>query len=176
MDTFDDTQEPFRRNQEPRDRVTSSQRNRAVNPSELVDQVVGVTKNLGSVVGKEARAMAGRVTAQLSETAEAGVGRGAESLSNLGKAFQAAGREIAPESPGLARTLDDVASQVDSFADTIRGRSLSELVSGAAELAKRNPTLFLAGTIAAGFVASRFIRSTASGNTDRFSSNDFSQG
>jgi hypothetical protein len=136
-------------------------------PNELVDQVVDITKNLGSVMGKEARSMAGRVTEQLSETAEAGVERGADALGSFVRAMQAAGREIEPESPTLARTLDDVAINVEGFADTIRGRSLSDLVTSAAELARRNPTLFVAGTILAGFAVSRFVRSTgqtASGN------------
>ena len=136
-------------------------RNRSASPSELVDHVVDATKNIGSVVGNEARAMAGRVTEQLSETAEAGVDRGADALGSFVRAMQAAGREIGPESPGLARTLDDVATNVESFADTIRGRSLTQLVSSAAELARRNPTVFLAGTIIAGFAVSRFVRSTA---------------
>jgi hypothetical protein len=129
-------------------------------PTELVDQVVDITKNLGAVMGKEARAMAGRVTEQLSETAEAGVDRGADALGSFVRAMQAAGREIEPESPALARTLDDVASNVEGFAETIRGRSLSDLVSSAAELARRNPTIFVAGTILAGFAVSRFVRST----------------
>jgi ABC-type transporter Mla subunit MlaD len=138
----------------------------SANPSELVEEVVGVTKNLGAAVGKEARAMAGRVTEQLSETAEAGVDRGADALGHFVRAMQAAGREIEPEAPGLARTLDDVASNVDGFAETIRGRSLSELASSAAELARRNPTIFLAGTIIAGFAVSRFVRSTAPASSE----------
>jgi hypothetical protein len=145
---------------------THDRRNGSADPSELVEQVVGVTKNLGAAIGKEARAMAGRVTEQLSETAEAGVDRGADTLGQFVRAMQAAGREIGPEAPGLARTLDDVASNVDGFADSIRGRSLSELVSSAAELARRNPTMFLAGTIVAGFAVSRFVRSTAPASSE----------
>ena len=139
--------------------------NDSTKPGELVDQVVNITKNLGSVVGKEARAMAGRVTEQLSETAEASVDRGADSLGSFVRAMQAAGREIEPESPGLARTLNDVATNVDNFAETVRGRSLSDLVSSASDLAKRNPTIFLAGAIAAGFVVSRFMKSAATTET-----------
>lgn len=171
MDTYDENQNRFG-DPDFSGQGPAFQPKGTTNPYELVDQVVGVAQNLGTVVGKEARAMAGRVTEQLSQTAEAGVGRGADSLASLGKAFQAAGREIAPEAPGLARTLDDVAGQMDRFAESIRDRSLSELVAGAAELAKRNRTLFLAGTVAAGFLASRFIRSTASA-TSSFDDNDY---
>jgi hypothetical protein len=147
-------------------------RNSAGKPAELVDQVMEVTKNLSAVVGKEARAMAGRVTEQLGETAEASVNRGADALGSFVRAMQAAGREIEPEAPGLARTLDDVASNVDGFAETIRDRSLSDLVSSAAELARRNPTLFVAGTILAGFAVSRFVRSTAPSTRDEGGSSD----
>jgi hypothetical protein len=75
--------------------------------------------------------------------------------------MQAAGKEVTTESPGLANSIDEAASHVEAFADTIRGRTLSELASSAAELAKRNPTVFLAGAIAAGFAVSRFVRSSA---------------
>lgn len=134
-------------------------------PSELVDQVLDVSKNLGGVVGKEARAVMGRVTEQLSETAEAGVDRGADALGSLVRAMQAAGKEVTAESPGLANSIDEAASHVEAFADTIRGRTVSELASSAAELAKRNPTVFLAGAIAAGFAVSRFVRSSAQAAT-----------
>ncbi|MBL8895873.1 MAG: hypothetical protein JNJ53_14820 [Rhizobiales bacterium] len=130
-------------------------------PSELVDQVLDASKNLGGVVGKEARAMLGRVTEQVSETAEAGVDRGADALGSLVRAMHAAGNEVNVDSPGLARSIDEAASHVEAFAETIRGRSLSELASSAAELAKRNPTVFLAGAIVAGFAVSRFVRSSA---------------
>ena len=105
--------------------------------------------------------MMGRVTEQLSETAEAGVDRGADALGSLVRAMHAAGNEVNVDSPGLARSIDEAASHVEAFAETIRGRSLSELASSAAELAKRNPTVFLAGAIVAGFAVSRFVRSSA---------------
>jgi hypothetical protein len=129
--------------------------------SELVDQILKVSKNLGSVVGREARSAVNRVTDQLSEKTEAGVDRGANTLGSLAKAMQTAGNEVASESPGLARSLNQAAGHVESFADTIKGQNLSDLTHGAAELARRNPTLFLAGTIAAGFALSRFLRSSS---------------
>jgi len=140
---------------------TAHKKDEPANPSEVVDLVVDVTKNLGSAFGREARAMAGRVSEQLSETVEAGVERGADALGSFVRAMHAAAQEVEPEAPGLARTLDDVARNVDGFADTIRGRTISELVSSAAKLARRNPTIFLAGTILAGFAVSRFVRSSA---------------
>ncbi len=136
--------------------------------SELVDQILDVSKNLGSVVGREARSAVNRVTEQLSDKTEAGVDRGVNALGSLAKAMQTAGNEVASESPGLAKSLNQAANHVESFADTIKGQNLSDLTHGAAELARRNPTLFIAGTIAAGFALSRFLRSTSGteGGTD----------
>lgn len=132
--------------------------------SELVDQILDVSKNLGNVVGREARSAFNRVTEQLSEKTEAGVDCGANTLGSLARAMQTAGDEVATDSPGLARSLNQAAHHVESFADTIKGQSLSDLTHGAAELARRNPSLFLAGTIAAGFALSRFLRSSSATN------------
>lgn len=129
--------------------------------SELVDQILNVSKNLGSVVGREARSAVKRVTDELSEKTEAGVDHGANTLGSLAKAMQTAGNEVAADSPALARSLGQAAGYVENLGDTIKGQNLSELTHGAAELARRNPTLFIAGTIAAGFALSRFLRSSS---------------
>ena len=85
--------------------------------------------------------------------------KGADALSGLVRAMQVAGREIEGEAPSLARNIDRAAEQVENFAASIRGRSVTELFSSAAELAKRHPTTFLAGAVLAGFAVSRFLRS-----------------
>jgi hypothetical protein len=107
----------------------------------------------------EAKDIAGRVSQELSASAEAGVDRGADALSSLVRAMQGARREIEGEAPALARNIERAAEQVENFADSIRGRSVSELFASATDLAKRHPTTFLAGAILAGFAVSRFLRS-----------------
>jgi hypothetical protein len=65
------------------------------------------------------------------------------------------------ETLGLAQGISDVASGLGEFADRMRNKSAEELLQEGARLARQNPLLFLAGTVAVGFALSRFLRASA---------------
>ncbi len=62
---------------------------------------------------------------------------------------------------GLAQGLSDIASNLGDFADRMRNKSAEELLQEGARVARENPMLFLAGTVAVGFALSRFLRASA---------------
>jgi len=64
---------------------------------------------------------------------------------------------------GLAQGLADAASSLGAFADRMRNKSAEELLQEGARVARENPALFLAGTVAVGFALSRFLRASSSG-------------
>ena len=138
----------------------SQKRKKRSDPTLLVEQILGTTRGVASVVSSEARNITGQISQELGASAEAGVEKGADSLSGLVKAMQIAGRELQGDSPALARNIDAAAAHLENFADSIRGRSVTDMFSSASDLARRNPTTFLAGAIIAGFAASRFLRSS----------------
>lgn len=70
------------------------------------------------------------------------------------------------DSLGLAQGISDVASSLGEFADRIRHKSAEELLQEGARLARQNPMLFLAGTVAVGFALSRFLRASAEAASD----------
>jgi hypothetical protein len=72
-----------------------------------------------------------------------------------------AAAELAQQSPTVARYVRDAAKQVDGLSNNIRGRSVSELMHAATDLARSQPALFFAGALAAGFALSRFLKSSA---------------
>lgn len=61
---------------------------------------------------------------------------------------------------GLSHYVVDVADGMQRFAANLRGQNLDELMHQASHLARRNPTLFIAGSIALGFGLTRFIRAS----------------
>jgi hypothetical protein len=71
----------------------------------------------------------------------------------------------AAEEPGhgsvQARVLSAVAGGVSTAADTLRGRSVSEIAADVRDLARRNPAAFAAGAAVAGFVLARFLRASS---------------
>lgn len=62
---------------------------------------------------------------------------------------------------GLSQGLADVATSLGEFADRMRNKSAEELLQEGARVARENPMLFLAGTVAVGFALSRFLRASA---------------
>jgi len=61
----------------------------------------------------------------------------------------------------LAAYATQIADQIKGVADHLRGRSIEELVTDAQSVARRNPGLFLVGSVAVGFAISRFFKATA---------------
>lgn len=66
-----------------------------------------------------------------------------------------------------SRVLSAVAGGVSTAANTLRDRSVSDIVADVRALARRNPGAFAAGAAVAGFALARFLRASAtSGKND----------
>ena len=72
---------------------------------------------------------------------------------------------------GMSDYLSDIAESMSSLAGNLRGKSAEQLLHDGADLARNNPALFIAGSIALGFGLSRFLKagtsSAAEFTTDR---------
>lgn len=82
-----------------------------------------------------------------------------ETLANSARA--AANTLQTNDSLGLSRYVAEVADNIQLFAGKLRGKSLDELLHDAAELARNNPALFLAGSLAVGFGLTRFVKASS---------------
>ncbi|RKS27450.1 hypothetical protein BJ917_0294 [Pseudomonas sp. WPR_5_2] len=63
---------------------------------------------------------------------------------------------------GMSDYLSDMAESMSGLAGNLRGKSAEQLLHDAADLARSNPTLFIAGSIALGFGLSRFLKAGTS--------------
>ena len=61
----------------------------------------------------------------------------------------------------LARYAGDFANTIKRLGDKLNNRSIDELGTEALTLARRNPTLFLLGSVGIGFALSRFIKASS---------------
>jgi hypothetical protein len=59
---------------------------------------------------------------------------------------------------GMSDYLNDMAESMSGLAGNLRGKSAEQLLHDGAELARSNPALFIAGSIALGFGLSRFLK------------------
>ena len=61
------------------------------------------------------------------------------------------------ENPAIARYADQAADRIEDFSGLIRERRWSEIVADTEDLARRQPTLFVLGAAAVGFLAGRLL-------------------
>ena len=89
-------------------------------------------------------------------------GRAADQIAAVGEALRRSAQSFDSTS-GIAVTdyADRAAERIEDFADTMRNRSWSDLAGDAEDFARRWPLAFAASAIGIGFVAGRFLLSSA---------------
>lgn len=107
-----------------------------------------------------AGAAAGRFTDRAREAAEQQKDAGADRIGGVAHAMEAAAGELEKQMPMAAQYIEDVAGQLGDMASALRERSIDDMVGNATDFARRQPGLFFAGAVAAGFALSRFAKSS----------------
>jgi hypothetical protein len=89
-------------------------------------------------------------------------GRAADQIAAVGEALRRSAQSFDSAS-GTAVTdyADRAAERIEDFADTMRNRSWNDLAGDAEDFARRWPLAFAASAIGIGFVAGRFLLSSA---------------
>lgn len=120
-------------------------------------------------VEEEARKVKYEAGAEAREQAEAGQHRVADEASAVSEAIDAAASQLDKQDrEGLARYAREMSRNLAKAAGQLENRSVEELSNDAKRLARDNPALFMAGSIAIGFGLSRFFKaSTEHSNEDR---------
>jgi ElaB/YqjD/DUF883 family membrane-anchored ribosome-binding protein len=86
----------------------------------------------------------------------------AQSVADLATSLREATRSF-DDRPNIRAFVDSAAEGLDQLAGSIRERSFSEIVSDVEEVVRRRPAAVAAVTVAIGFLAARFIKSSAEG-------------
>ena len=94
--------------------------------------------------------------------------RMAKSAEDLSRAGQRAAEDLeARGQQDLAEGLRFAANKLSGLADGLHQRSANDLLHDAETLARRNPALFIGGSIALGFALSRLFKASASEQSER---------
>lgn len=98
---------------------------------------------------------------------EQGAGIAADQTRRIADALHATSENLARENqPGLAQYLSDAADGLNRFSNRFTRGDVEGLLREARDTAKRNPALLLGGAIAAGFLLTRFLRSTEAASSE----------
>ena len=135
------------------------------------DAAMRTASHAAEVAKDTVRNIASDVSSQAKDTAAAVRDSAVERLDDARDALSESGDRLAEtlrraaEEPVAgsmqARVLTAVAGGVASAANTLRDRSVSDIVADVRALAQRNPGAFAAGAAVAGFALARFLRASA---------------
>jgi len=67
----------------------------------------------------------------------------------------------------IAGYVERAADQIDQFSQSLRNKDVSELISDAQQLARKQPALFIGGAFVLGLVGARFLKSSAQADDRR---------
>lgn len=87
-------------------------------------------------------------------------GTGADELARVAQSVRAAASDLETDRPMLSRYVSSLAENMVRLADDMRDKSVDELVRDVNRLARQNPGVFIAGSVALGFGLVRFARSS----------------
>jgi hypothetical protein len=85
----------------------------------------------------------------------------AERVDEIAQAIERTGAQFSGNEPTLADLANRLAGAVGNLATRLREGSIEDLVEDTRSLARRNPGLFIAGGIVAGFALARFAKASA---------------
>jgi hypothetical protein len=86
---------------------------------------------------------------------------GARKIGDIAQVIHGAAGQLEPELPRVAKSVHEAAGFVEEAATALRERSVEDLVASCTKLARSQPAAFFAAAAFTGFIAARFIKSSA---------------
>ena len=103
------------------------------------------------------------VAAKAKEVAEQQKAAGAETIGGIAGVVRAAADDLGTELPEAAGYVHQAADRLAQASDALRERSFDDLIGTIGQFARNQPVAFFGSSVLAGFVLSRFLKSTADG-------------
>lgn len=144
--------------------TTSQTGNGTTDLKDKVASAVGAMKeqisSVAAAAKNEANVLIEPMKDKAMEMAEEQRKTGAVEVGRVAKAVHAVAGEIEKEIPQAAGYIRSAAEGLEQASSAIQNRSVGELVDFVEDFARRNPAAFFGTSVLAGFVLSRFLKST----------------
>ena len=141
------------------------QADKAKNETERVAKDARDQLNKGVEQAKQqGREMAEQAKEQAAGVVENQKHSAAEQLDGVAEALRHAADDFSEEQRWLAQGTQQTAQRVDNLARTLRDNDTGELLRRVERYAREQPTVVLGGAALVGFIAARFLKSSARGD------------
>lgn len=109
----------------------------------------------------DARGSAEQLKDEARDRLEEGKNAAADQAERAADTLNDVAARVGEENQTLAQYAQRVSEGVSRLADRLRTRNLDDLSADVQSLARRNPTMFLLGSVAVGFALSRFLKASS---------------
>lgn len=127
---------------------------------EIRDQAVEAVETVKEQVSAAAQPIADKAR----DLAEEQKQSGAERIQGVARAVHTAADDIGKQVPQLAGYIHSGAEQLERTSRLLRENSVDDLLQMTNRLAHERPLAFIGGSVAAGFVLARFLKSSGPAN------------
>ncbi len=129
--------------------------------SEAAAAVVDQVQEVAGQVQEQAGRLVDQARQQLTTQVTSQKDRAAGGLETAAGLLRGAGEQLrALDQPTVAQYVDGAAHQAERFSEQLRTQDASQLVEATERFARRQPMLFVGTALTAGFLVTRFLRSS----------------
>jgi hypothetical protein len=137
--------------------------------SNALHGATSTVSDIAGQAGERVRDQASRAAGQVQDQAQAFLSEQKEvaagHIEGVAKVLHETVDQLRQKSPGAVTDYAERAVEgLDTVAHALRERDMRDLVGQVEEFARRQPVLFLAGTVAIGFALARFLKSSGRGD------------
>jgi hypothetical protein len=130
-------------------------------PAEFAERNASSGDSQGAGVMDRLSDVAESLKDKTKEVAEEQKTEGARRIHAFGQAVHGAADELGKEIPSAASYVHSAAEQIEGASARLRASSISDLTSRLERFAREQPAATFAGCVMAGFVLSRFLKSSS---------------
>jgi hypothetical protein len=120
----------------------------------------GASSDAGERVKARASGLSEQAAERARHMAERQKRAGAERVGSIARAMRSAAGSLEREMPAAADFIESAARRIEEKSADYRDRSVEEIFEDIKSFARRQPIMFFGGALLAGFMFSRFLKSS----------------
>lgn len=111
---------------------------------------------------EKASSLRDEVQARTRQMADEQKRKSADRMGSIARAVRSAAGDLEREMPQAAGFIQDAAQRLEETSADLKHLSLDEIMDRVGDFARRQPAAFFGGAVFAGFILSRFLKSSSS--------------
>jgi ElaB/YqjD/DUF883 family membrane-anchored ribosome-binding protein len=136
---------------------TGAAENTAASPPRPDERITQSAKAMAREVGNAVEGASTAAAAKAKDVVQQQLAAGGDIVAHIAQSTRVAGDHLDREVPQLGTLVKRAADSIDDIAQSMRDRSINEIVQAASDLGRRQPAILFGITAVLGFLAYRLV-------------------